>query len=123
MLVVDIDRDLLTDSARYIELHAGGVSDELGSDMDLDTLVPDRLVRGEVLAFEMHVDRHVKLGATSTDWRNEVDRCATTALLDQLGGFGGEVQLHSSFFGSGAVRYKTLAGRGVPAGYRSGIRR
>lgn len=94
VLVVNVDRQFLAKAPTHIELHARCVPDQLGRDVDLHVFVSDRAIGSEVLAFEVHVDRHVKFGATSTDRRNEVDRCHAAALSDQLGRFTCEIQLH-----------------------------
>ena len=62
--------------------------------MNLQTVVTDNPVWSEVLAFEMHVDRHVILGASSTNWRDEVDCNDPALLLNELGSIVGDEQFH-----------------------------
>ena len=47
--------------------------DQLRRDEDFDVVLLDGLVRREVFAFEVGVDRHL-CGAVSGEWRNEVER-------------------------------------------------
>ena len=98
--MIDVDGDLLSHSTTNVELHARCVTNELWRHVHLEVFMADRPIRGEVLAFEMRVDRHVKLGATSTDGRNEIDRRTAAALADQFGGFRGKEKLHNCSFGS-----------------------
>ena len=51
--------------------------------MHFDVVGTDDPIGSEVLAFEVRVDRHVMLGAASTDGGHEVDRCHPTLLLDE----------------------------------------
>ena len=72
--MLDIDLDLLAHSTFDIELNCAGVAHEFWRNVNLHALVSNDSVWGEVLAFEMHVDRHVIFGAASTYGRDEVDR-------------------------------------------------
>jgi hypothetical protein len=51
-------------------------------------------VRGQILAFEMHVDRHVMFGAASTDRRDEINRRHAATFLDQVERLIGYKQFH-----------------------------
>ena len=82
VLVVNVDADLFADSPAHIELYRTGVAHQVGRHMYLDVIDTDDPVRGEILAFEVSVDRHVVLGATSTDRRDKVDRSDPASLLD-----------------------------------------
>lgn len=62
--------------------------------MDLEPIGSHDAVRSEVLALEVRVDRHVKLGSASTDRRHEVDRGNAASLPDQIDGVGGDEELH-----------------------------
>jgi len=62
--------------------------------MDLEPVGAYDTVGSEVLAFEVRVDRHVKLGATSTDGGHEVDRGDSASFPDQLDCIGCDEQLH-----------------------------
>ena len=94
VLVVNVDADLLADGASDIELHRPGVPHQVRRHVDLHAVLSQDPVRRQVLAFEMHVDRHVILRAASTDGRYEVDRCDTTTLLDQGYRSGSDIQVH-----------------------------
>lgn len=63
--------------------------------MDLDVVGADDTVRGEVLAFEVRVDRHVVLSTASTYGRDEVDRCDAALLLDVGRGIGRQKEFHA----------------------------
>jgi hypothetical protein len=52
------------------------------------------LVRGEVFAFEIGVDRHLQFAA-STDWRDEVDGYDPALLADEADSFRGDVKVHT----------------------------
>ena len=62
--------------------------------MYLDVVLADDAVRSEVLAFEVRVDRHVVLSASSTYWRDEVDRSDPALLLDVCRGVGRQKEFH-----------------------------
>ena len=62
--------------------------------MDLDSVLSYDAVRSEVLAFEVHVDRHVVFGAASTNRRDEVDRCDSAAFLNEVHRFGCDEEIH-----------------------------
>ncbi len=59
-----------------------GVADEVRCYVHFDVVLADDAVGSQVFAFEMRVDRHVVLSATSTYWGDEVDRCDAALLLD-----------------------------------------
>ncbi len=94
VLVVNVDADLLANGAPDIELHRPGVPNQVRGHVDLDAVLSQDAVRRQVLALEMHVDRHVIFRAASTDGRYEVDRCDTTTLLDQGYRSGSDIQVH-----------------------------
>jgi hypothetical protein len=63
--------------------------------VNLDPVLSQDTIWRQVLAFEMHVDRHVIFCAASTNRGDEVDGGHATALLDQRYGILGNEQLHS----------------------------
>ena len=80
MFVIDVDVDLLANASANVELNRACIPHEVRGYVNLDSLAMHDAVRGEVLAFEMHVDRHVKFGASSTNRWDEVD-CGYAAPL------------------------------------------
>ena len=72
-----------------------GVADQVRSDMNLDVVLTNHAVRGEVLAFEVRVDRHVVLGASSTNWWDEVDCGDPALLLDVVSRIGRQKEIHA----------------------------
>ncbi len=63
--------------------------------MDLHVVATNHLVRSEVFALEMHVDRHVIFGTASTNRGDEVD-CNNPALLpNQVGGVVCDEKFHT----------------------------
>lgn len=70
----------------------------------------DNPVWCEVLAFEMHVDRHVIFGASSTNRWDEVDCYDPAPLLDQLGSIVGDEQFHDYVNPLGLLSLSQLAG-------------
>lgn len=94
VLVFDIDVDLLAKRATSVELHVVRVSDQFRGDVNLHSVLADHPVWSEVLSFEMHVDRHVIFGASSTNGRDEVDCDDPALLLDQRGGVFGNEEFH-----------------------------
>lgn len=94
VLVMNIDADLLADSSAHIKLYRTGVAHQIGCHVHLDAIDSDDPVRGEILAFEMRVDRHVVLGATSTNRRDKVNRSDPASLLDQVSRVVGKKQVH-----------------------------
>ena len=91
---VDRDTQLFADRASNIELHALGVADEVRGHVYLDVVLADDAVRSQVLAFEVRVDRHVVLSASSTYWRDEVDRSDPALLLDVCRSIGRQKEFH-----------------------------
>lgn len=94
VFVMDVDGDLLANRTLYVELDARGVVHEGWGDVKFDGPAAEDSVGGEVLAFEVRVDRHVVLGASSTDRWDEVDSCDPAAFLDQAGRLWGQEELH-----------------------------
>jgi hypothetical protein len=94
VFVVDIDVDLLAHGAAHAELNRLGVSHEVRRDVNLDAVLSQDAIRRQVLALEMHVDRHVIFCAASTNRWDEVDSGHAAALLDQRHGLLGNEQLH-----------------------------
>ena len=92
--MLDVDFDLLAKRSLGLELHGIRIPNELGRDVDLQSVLIDHAVRREVLAFEMHVDRHVMFGASSTNRRDKVDCDNAAPLLDELGGVLGNEEFH-----------------------------
>ena len=62
--------------------------------MYLQAVVSKYPIGGKILAFEVHVDRHVMFRAASTDRRHEVDRRNAAALLDERCGVWSDKQIH-----------------------------
>ena len=106
---IDRDTQLLADRARNIELHTLGVADEVRSYVYLDVVLADDAVRSEVLAFEVRVDRHVVLSASSTYWRDEVDRCDPALLLDVGRRVRRQKEFHIGRNPPGGLRIPSLA--------------
>lgn len=94
VFVGDVDVDLLAKPALHVELNARSKAHQIRCDVDLHAVGAHDAVGSEVLALEMHVDRHVKLGAASTNWRDEVDGSDATAFLDEVNSIGRNEQLH-----------------------------
>ncbi len=96
MFVVGQDFELLSEQAR-LDCHGGTVSPggEGRRNVEFDTVDGQLLVRAEVLAFEIGVDRHLQCAA-STDWRDEVDRHDPALLTDEVDSFRGDVEVHTS---------------------------
>lgn len=63
--------------------------------MDLHVVMADHAIRSEVLAFEVHVDRHVIVFAASTYGRDEVDSNDAALLLNQLSSVLGDEEFHT----------------------------
>ncbi len=61
--------------------------------MQFDVVNVEELIGTEVFAFEIGVDRHLQLAA-STDRRNEVDGHDPALLAEQFHGFGGDIKVH-----------------------------
>ena len=96
MLVVNVDIDLLADRPANIELHGLRVAHQVRRDMNLHAAMSDHPIRRQVLALEMHVDRHVIFGAASTYRRHEVDGGHATSLLNQADRLIAYKQFHDS---------------------------
>ena len=94
VFVIDVDLQLLADRARNVELHTLCVADQIWRHVNFHVVLTDHAIGGEVFAFEVRVDRHVMLGASSTNRRNEVDSGDATSLLYQLGRIGSQKQIH-----------------------------
>ena len=77
--------------------------------MYLDVVLTDDAVRSEVLAFEVRVDRHVVLSASSTYWRDEVDRCDPALLLDVGRRVRRQKEFHIGRNPPGGLRIPSLA--------------
>ena len=72
-----------------------GHTDQLRRDQDLELVVTQLAVRGQVLASDISVDRHLSDFA-STGRVNKVDRHRPALLLEQLLRFFGEHDLHEA---------------------------
>lgn len=72
--------------------------------MQFDIVDLQPLVRGQILAFEVGVDRHLKRSA-STDRGDEVDGHDPALPADQGYGFGGDVKLHRCTHDRGTSDY------------------
>ena len=77
-----MDVQFLADCACEVKLHALRVADQVRRDVNLHVVLADYAVWGEVFAFEVRVDRHVMLCASSTNRWDEVDCGDPTLLLD-----------------------------------------
>ena len=62
--------------------------------MKFDVVDGQLLVRAEVFAFEIGVDRHLQ-SAASTDRRDEVDRHNPALLTSEPDGFGSDIKVHT----------------------------
>ena len=78
MLRADLKR-LENQELLDVYVDGSGPFDQLGLDQDLDAVLLKLLVRAEVLAFEVGVDRHLG-AAASPHWRDEVERHNAPAL-------------------------------------------
>ena len=63
--------------------------------MHFDVVGTDDPIGSEVLAFEVRVDRHVVLGASSTNWWDEVDCGDPALLLDVVSRIGRQKEIHA----------------------------
>ncbi len=72
--------------------------------MQLDIVDLHPLIGGQILAFEVGVDRHLKLSA-STDRGDEVDGHDPALPADQGYGFGSDVKLHRCTHDRGTSDY------------------
>ena len=68
--------------------------DQLRRDENLDVVMLDGLVRSEVLAFEVGVDRHL-CGAVSSEGRNEVKRHHSTSVPHEFHCFVADADIHT----------------------------
>lgn len=66
------------------------VADQIRRNVDLDVILADDPVWGEVFAFEVRVDRHVVLGASSTNRGDEVDGGYAAPFFDERCGVLGQ---------------------------------
>lgn len=94
MLVMNVNADLFANSTSHVELHTAGIPQQIWGHMNLHPVLANDSVRREVLAFQMHVDRHVMFGTASTDRRDEVDRSDPATLLDELYCICGDEEFH-----------------------------
>ncbi len=94
VLVMNVNADLFANSTSHVELHTPGITHQVRGHMNLHPVLANNSVRREVLALEVRVDRHVKLGAASTDRRDEVDRSDAAALLDEGYCICGDEEFH-----------------------------
>ena len=81
--------------------------DQLRRDEDLHVVLLDGLVRSEVLAFEVGVDRHL-CGAVSGKWRNEVERHRPPALLRECHCFVANRDVHHVLLVIGCSQHRWL---------------
>ena len=77
------------------EAHAGRVLHELGVQQECGALVLDPVVRRQVLAFKVSVDRQL-VDATSTGGADEVDGRSAAAFGDPRNGLVGDVEMHGT---------------------------
>ncbi len=82
MLREDLER-LPDEKLLHVQMYRPRPLDQLRRDEDLDTVMIDGAVRGQVLALEVGVDRHLSL-AVSSEGRNEVECHRAAALLHEL---------------------------------------
>ena len=94
VFVVDVDVDPLADRTLHVELGMRRETDEARGHVNLEPVLTHDPVRSQVLALQVRVDRHVKLGAASTYRWHEVDGRHATTLFDQGGGLRCYEQLH-----------------------------
>ncbi len=95
MLVVCQDFELLPEQAR-LDGHGGtiGPGRQGWRNVEFDVVHGQLLVRAEVFAFEIGVDRHLQRAA-STDGRDEVDGHDPALLTNELDGFRGDIKVHT----------------------------
>jgi hypothetical protein len=62
--------------------------------VDFHPALADDPVGRQILSLEVHVDRHVMFGTTSTDWRDEIYGCNTATLLDERDCIGRDEEFH-----------------------------
>jgi hypothetical protein len=90
VIVVNIDVDLLANGTSDVELNRPCITDQIRCHVNFHAVVTNDSVRRQILALEVHVDRHIVFRATSTDRRNKIDGCDATTFLDQRDGIGSD---------------------------------
>lgn len=95
MFVVGEDFKLLSEQAR-LDRHGRmfGPGGQGWRHVKFDVVDRQLLVRAEVLAFEIGVDRHLQCAA-STDRRDEVDGHDPALFADEVDSFRGDVKVHT----------------------------
>lgn len=94
MLVMNLNVDLFANSTSHVELNTARIPHQIRGHMNLHPVLANDSIGRKVLALQMHVDRHVMFGATSTDRWDEVDRCDAAASLYQCKCIRGDEQFH-----------------------------
>ena len=93
--VVELDGQLLAQTAFEIDTHRLRETNQLWRDQDLEVFVAQTAIRSEVLVFRIGVDRHLS-DAASTNGLDEVNSHRAASLSEEFFGVRCHFDLHGS---------------------------